>query len=151
MRDLLLRQLDRQLKELSNLKNLERPRQGWVHSIRESLGMPLRFLGKKLNVTPQTIKKLETSEASQTITLKSLHSLAEALNCRLVYALVPENSLQDMVDEKILQKARSIVLNVSHSMDLEEQKTSDNERDYAIKSTVEDLKRLKNISLIWDD
>ncbi len=56
------------------------------------------------------------------ITLKSLRKEAEALDCRLVYALVPnEGGLRDIVRKQALRKDRDIVDPVDHSMMLEAQ------------------------------
>ena len=44
----------------------------------------------RLGQTPQAVKQAEESEAARTISLKRLESAAEAMGCRLVYAIVPK-------------------------------------------------------------
>ena len=73
------------------------PPKGWVRAIREALGMTGVQFARRLRVTPQSAEALEKSEANGTIQLKTLRRAAEALDCRLVYALVPNSSLEDNV------------------------------------------------------
>jgi len=150
MKDLQRRQLDRQFQKFRKFQGINRPPHGWASSIREALGIPLRYVGKKLKISPQAVKKLEQSEADQTITLKSLNNLAKVLNCRLFYVLLPEIPLQQSIEEKILQKAQAIVANVDHLMVLEAQQTSSIEREEAVKKVAEDLRRSGRLSMIWD-
>jgi predicted DNA-binding mobile mystery protein A len=150
MKDLQRRQLDRQFQKFRGFQGINRPANGWASSIRAALGIPLRYIGKKLNISPQAVKQLEQSEADQTITLKSLNNLAEGLNCRLFYVLIPETSLQQFIEEKILQKAETIVSNVDHLMILEAQQTSGIEREEAVRKVAEDLRRSKSLASIWD-
>jgi predicted DNA-binding mobile mystery protein A len=66
--------------------------------------------------------QLEKSEAEDRITLRSLRAVAGALDCDLVYALVPRaNSLQESIEGRDLAEAKSRVLRVEHSMALEDQ------------------------------
>ena len=79
-------------------------------------------MGKRIGITQQSAARLEKNEANDAITLKSLRKAAEALDCRLVYALVPnEGGLRDIVRKQALRKARDIVDPVDHSMMLEAQ------------------------------
>ena len=57
--------------------------------------------------------------------MKNLARAAEALDCELVYALVPRHSLQAMVDKRINQKATAMVGAIAHSMMLEDQEVTD--------------------------
>lgn len=50
--------------------------------------------------------------------------LAEELECDLVYALVPRRPLSEMVEDKTKAIAREEVLCVAHTMDLENQRPS---------------------------
>ena len=62
------------------------------------------------------------AEAEDRITLKSLRTLANALDCDLVYALVPRAaSLEDLMSNRARIQAKKNVLGVEHSMALEDQ------------------------------
>jgi predicted DNA-binding mobile mystery protein A len=96
-------------------------------------------LGKRLNVRASTVAKLENSERSRTIQLGTLQRAAQALNCDLVYALVPRNSLQSMVDDQRLRLFAEIVSRTDLHMSLEGQETSDPDRQHYLLRQAEDL------------
>jgi predicted DNA-binding mobile mystery protein A len=65
---------------------------------------------------------LEKREADDRITLKSLRAVANALDCDLVYALVPRaDSMQQLIEDRARAEAKKHVLGVEHSMALEDQ------------------------------
>lgn len=151
MKDLIRRQLDQHINQLRSLDTYDRPSRGWIRSIREALGLTRSQLSQRLRVTPQNIENLEKAEEERNITLKSLEKVSEAMNCRLYYVLIPENSLENTVNQQILKKAQQIIGYVSHSMALEDQKTKDAELKRQISNLVDELKRKNNISVIWDE
>ncbi len=69
----------------------------------------------------QSVSNIEESEANGTIQLNTLRRVAEAMDCVVVYALVPKNSLSEMVDERAREIALRALGRVSHSMALEDQ------------------------------
>jgi predicted DNA-binding mobile mystery protein A len=65
---------------------------------------------------------MEKGEAEDRITLKSLRAAANALDCDLVYALVPRaDSMQELIENRARSDAKKRVLQVEHSMALENQ------------------------------
>ena len=72
-------------------------------------------------MTAQGIVSLERSEASGKIQLNTLRRAAEAMDCIVVYALVPKTSLTEMVDRRARELALRALQRVSHSMALEDQ------------------------------
>jgi predicted DNA-binding mobile mystery protein A len=64
----------------------------------------------------------EKAESEDRITLKSLRSYADALDCDLVYAFVPRaDTLQELTDRRARAAAKANVLGVEHTMALENQ------------------------------
>lgn len=112
--------LDRKLAFLRE-QSLPRPRGGWVRAIRDSLGMTSRQLAKRMGVVQSRIVALEKAEATDATTLRSLREAAEALNCQLVYALVPKAPLDEIVRERAAAKAHEQFGPVAQSMMLENQ------------------------------
>jgi predicted DNA-binding mobile mystery protein A len=84
-----LRQLEDQLSIKRPIVELERPSAGWLRAIRQALGLTLKAVADRLDQTPQSVKQAEESEAAGTISLKRLETAADAMGCRLVYAIVP--------------------------------------------------------------
>jgi predicted DNA-binding mobile mystery protein A len=101
-----------------------RPPSGWIKAIREALGMPAAYLAKRLGVVHSSVIRLESSEASDTISLGSLRRAAEALGCELHYALVPKQSLAQTLETQAGKVARERMGAVAHTMALEAQATS---------------------------
>jgi hypothetical protein len=65
---------------------------------------------------------MEKGEAEDRITLKSLRAVANALDCDLVYALVPRaDSMQGLIENRARAEAQKHVIGVEHSMALENQ------------------------------
>jgi predicted DNA-binding mobile mystery protein A len=104
---------------------LKPPPKGWIRAIRDALGMSGVQFAKRLAIRPQSVEALEASEASGAIQLKTLRRAAEALDCTLVYALVPNTSLQDAVHSRARNIAIRDLKRVAHTMKLEAQQTGD--------------------------
>lgn len=115
------KQIEELVQPFRRVAQAQTPRGGWVRAIREGLGMSAQQLGARVRVKRQTIENLERSEANGKITLDSLNRVAKALGCRVVYALVPEKSLDEMQRERARMIAESVVKPVAHSMRLEAQ------------------------------
>jgi predicted DNA-binding mobile mystery protein A len=141
-------QLQTMDQHLAALRFSERPSDGWISAVRKSLGMNVSQLAKRLKITKQSAAKLETNEIEDAITLKSLRRVAEAMDCQLVYALVPHGgSLESLIQKQALKKAQEIVEPVDHSMMLEGQNIGNLQEE--IKRTAKDLAKNPN-SKLWD-
>ena len=149
-KSLALEQLDKKMKKLSSLSEISIPSTGWVNLIRTTLNMSLKQLGKKLNITSQSVKEIEAREADKKITLEKLNEVAEALNLKLVYGFIPKHgSLQKMIEKRALEIARQIVLNTSHSMALEDQQNEPARIKKAIKDRASQIKN-EMPKYLWD-
>src|SRR5580704_7014006 len=121
-RNLRLKQLDRSLESYKAAAKIPRPSKGWIRTIRQALGVSTGELARRLGTSRQLPLQLEKGEAEDRITLKSLRAAANALDCDLVYALVPRAaSMQELMEKHALAEARKHVLGVEHSMALENQ------------------------------
>ena len=145
LKNLQIQILDRHIAEICVC---DRPDEGWIAAIRKSLGMSVRQLAERIGVTQQSTARLESNEAEDSITLKSLRKAAEALDCRVVYALIPnEGSLDAAIRKQAIKKATGIVKDVDHSMQLEAQGVGNVEAK--IKEMADDLAKTPN-SKLWD-
>lgn len=117
--------LDERLLAIKPEDQFHPPPKGWIRAIRDALGMPGIQLAARLGVRPQTVEAIEKSEAGGTIQLDTLRRAAEALDCALVYALVPRTSLDDAVKQRARKIAMRDLKRVAHTMRLEAQGTGD--------------------------
>ena len=134
-----IRQVDSALEPFREIRILTRPDTGWVRAIRESLGMSIRQLAERMNIGKTTAATLERNEAAGTIKLRSLRAVSEALDCELVYALVPRTSLEEAVRRRARFVAERRVTRISQSMELEAQGISEMERERQIAELSERL------------
>jgi predicted DNA-binding mobile mystery protein A len=114
--------LDERLKELGPISRFTPPAKGWIRAIREALGMTAEQLAGRLGIKQPTLHKLEQSEAKGTIEIATLRRMAAALDCTLVYAFVPKQSLEEAVRARARNFIRRRRAPVEHSMLLEDQK-----------------------------
>jgi predicted DNA-binding mobile mystery protein A len=113
--------LDERLKEFRPVSRFTRPVKGWIRAIREALGMTAEQLANRLGVKQPTLHKLEQSEVKGSIELATLRRVAAALDCTLVYAFVPKQSLEETVRARARSFTRRRLAPVEHSMLLEDQ------------------------------
>lgn len=124
---LTIRQLDRQLHEWQSLgQKYVRPRAGWVKTLRQALGMTAQQLAERLGLERTRVVQLEHAETQDAVTLRTLKRAAEAMDCELIYAIVPKVSLhhktlEDIVKIQAEELAATTIANVAHSMSLEQQ------------------------------
>lgn len=102
-------------------QTLSKPRGGWINTVRVALGMSASDLARTIGVTPSSVTRLEASEVAGTINLESLHKLADALECDFVYALVPRQEINAVVNARARKIALSKFLRTNQSMALEDQ------------------------------
>ncbi|HQT82267.1 MAG TPA: mobile mystery protein A [Ferrovaceae bacterium] len=138
-RDLQLQQMDALLKTWKATQLSVRPKSGWVRAIRESLGMSAAAFARRLGMTPAGVRKLESAEASDAITLASLRKLAQALDCELQYALVPRTSLVQQVKNQAETVARERLRPIAHSMALEDQAVQEPQNKLQLELAIKDL------------
>ncbi|AWV97040.1 mobile mystery protein A [Arcticibacterium luteifluviistationis] len=149
-RKLLIEQLDQKLQAFSETRKVLVPERGWVNTIRTTLNMTMAQLGTKLNITRQGVKRIEDSEANGTITLNSLKDVANAMDLKLVYALLPKNeTIDDLIQIKAEKLAKKIVLRTNQNMKLEDQGIGDEKIAKTIKELADEIKREMRKSL-WD-
>ena len=145
LKHLQIQTLDRHIAEI---RVCDRPSDGWIAAIRKSLGMSVRQLAERIGITQQSTARLETNETDDSITLKSLRKAAEALDCRVVYALIPnEGSLEATIRKQAIKKASELVKDVDHTMQLEAQGVGN--VDAKIVELADDLAKNPN-SKLWD-
>lgn len=122
---LLIEQVDRKLKAFKPLNKAIVPKKGWVYTVRTALKMSLRQLAERMNITPQSVYEIEQRESNETITLKSLREVANAMDMKLVYGFIPKDgSIEKMIEKRAVEIAAKIVMRTSNTMKLEDQENS---------------------------
>jgi predicted DNA-binding mobile mystery protein A len=145
-----IRHLDARFADLRPLATINRPPKGWIRAIRDALGMTTAQLAKRLGVSQPRIVEIEQAEVSGSVTLHTLQRTAEALGCRLVYVLLPEQPLAETVHTRAETVARDQLVSVQQTMRLENQSVNDKGvSDRLREQLVEKL--LRRPARLWDD
>jgi predicted DNA-binding mobile mystery protein A len=100
---------------------LRPPPRGWVRAVRDALNMSTSQLANRMGVTRSAIAQLERSEVKASVRLETLRRAADALDCDLVYALVPRVGLQESVRRQSKLHATKVIARVDRTMQLEGQ------------------------------
>ncbi|MEN9635256.1 MAG: hypothetical protein RL077_3660 [Verrucomicrobiota bacterium] len=128
VRGLIRKGLDQRVSALkSTAAHAQRPARGWLRAVREAIGLKQETVAKKIGVTRPSYAELESSEARGSISLSSLARAADAMDCELVYFLVPRDAIAKTFGELAIRHDPAIKqLHASeHSMALEGQAVGD--------------------------
>ena len=86
----LLSTLDTQLPVMAAAqKSVSKPAGGWLRAVRQALGLAQATVAKEASITQQAYAQFERGEVGGSLSLGNLQRVAEAMDCELVYFLVP--------------------------------------------------------------
>ena len=138
--------LDERFRDIGPSARFSPPVRGWIKAIREALGMTTAQLAKRLRVKQPSLVAIEQSEEKGTIELQTLRRVAEALDCTLVYALVPNRPLEETVRDRARAFLRRRREHVEHSMRLEDQGVQRKDSE----AQVDEILRETNPGRFWE-
>ena len=143
-------QLNEKMLQLSGMQHVIVPPIGWIKAIRNGIGMSMEQLGKKLSITKQGVMDIEKREKEGAITIKSMQEIAKAINMQFVYGFIPDaGSLDQMIEMRALEMAKTIVQRTSTTMKLEDQVNSKERIEKAIKERAAEIIN-KTPKILWD-
>ena len=136
---------------IAQLKDLKQPQEGWIKSVRNALGMSAAQLGRRVDRTRANISAAERSEQEKRATIQSMKTLAEAMGCKFVYAIIPtDGDIKNVIEQQARKKAKALVNQASTHMALEKQSLSAEMVNDEIESLTCDLMENVN-SDFWKD
>lgn len=138
--------LDERFQHLGPSALYTAPVRGWIKAVRGALGMSTAQLARRLGVSQPSVVALEQSEAKGSIELATLRRAAAALDCTLVYALVPNQPLEATVRDRARAFTRRRMEPVEHSMLLEDQGVTPKDTD----AQLDEILRQTNPRFFWD-
>lgn len=147
--NLRIEQLDQALKQFAPLRHSPPPAIGWAKTIREALGISVRQMARRTGLSRTSVTSAEAGEAKGTVQFDTLRGLANALECDLVYALVPRTSLAQTLRDQAEHKAATIVGGVADSMELEAQGVESSATERQVRDLAEQLLRDRGQDF-WD-
>lgn len=135
------RQLDRQFEAMGSPLRFTLPSGGWIRNLRQALGMRLIDLADRMDITEGTVRDIEKSEDRGSITLERLRRAAEAMECRLVYVIVPNSSLEKTFGQQVRRWAEKVIGRTSATMDIERQSMDPGEIRQQLEELIQDYTR----------
>jgi predicted DNA-binding mobile mystery protein A len=107
-------------------------------------------LAERLGIKQPSVAEFERNEVEHRITLETLDRAAKAMGCRLVYALVPEQSLETTVQLRARAVARKRMSHVGRTMRLEDQEMDKDAEAWHLERLTQQLAADAPSSL-WDE
>ena len=144
----------RQLRENINavrekLAELDTPSEGWLRTMRKALGMSGAQLARRMGMTRGAVSRNEKAEIEGRITLTTMKQMAANMNCRFVYAVIPDRDVEEIIEHQAREKARQLVNQAGVHMALEDQSLSKDRLNAEIERVAKEL--LGKPSSLWDD
>lgn len=115
------RALDARFADLQPAARWASPKAGWIRAIRDALGMSGAALADRMGVTEPAVFALERTERQGTARLDTLRRAAAALDCTLVYAMIPNQELEQTVRQQAERIVDHRLARVRQTMTLEDQ------------------------------
>lgn len=143
-------QVQDNLNDLNSLVNKPRPKEGWIETIRKALGITGSQLAKRMGGSQANITALERREKTGKITLESLEKAAHAMNFRCVYFFIPNKPIEQILKDQALSVAKKHLRSVEHSMELEHQGLSSQQKKRQEDDLVQELLQGPPRNL-WED
>lgn len=119
--------------------DVQPPPEGWLATMRKAIGMSGPQLAKRIGVTKAAIYQAERKELEGAISIKQLQKLAMSMDSKLVYAIVPNKPVNEIVLNQAQLKASAIVQQASTHMALEKQSLSTNHNQEEVSRIAQEL------------
>jgi predicted DNA-binding mobile mystery protein A len=98
-------------------------------------------LAARLRVTRQAVLDLERREAEGSVTLSALRRAANAMECDLLYAVVPRQPVKDILWSRARAVAAKRLERIAHSMHLEDQTVPSEEYNQQVEDLTAEIMR----------
>jgi len=142
------RHLDARLRPYRSLTSDPTPHRGWIRAVRDALGMSSTELAARMGLSQSRIPEIERSEVAGALKLDTLERAAHALDCDLVYALVPRTTLEESVRAQARRKAEARLASIRHNMRLEDQTVGQDDTDDLVGDLADELIDRRGL---WND
>jgi transcriptional regulator with XRE-family HTH domain len=102
-RRLARRRLDLEMRPYRRAGLTRKPTNGLLKAVRQALRVPVAEIAGKMKVNRSLIFDLEAREVKNTITIRSISRMAQAMGCKMVYGIVPlgGKTLVELAEERL--------------------------------------------------
>jgi predicted DNA-binding mobile mystery protein A len=101
------RRLDAEMRTYRVAGRKKNPTNDLLRAVRQTLGVPVAEIAGKMGVHRSVVFDLEMREPKNTITLRSMSRMAEAMGCKVVYGIVPNGgkTMEALAEERMWVEA----------------------------------------------
>jgi predicted DNA-binding mobile mystery protein A len=96
-------------------------------------------LATRMGISQSRIPELERGEVAGSLKLGTLERAAEALDCDLVYVLIPRMTLEESVRAQAQRQATARLASIRHTMRLEDQEVGQDDAEDLVKDLASEL------------
>jgi DNA-binding XRE family transcriptional regulator len=102
-RKLARRKLDVEMRPYRRAGREKNPTNELLRAVRHALRVPVAEIAVKMGVNRSAVFDLEAREVKNTITLRSMTRMAQAMGCKVVYSIVPSGgkTLEALAEERL--------------------------------------------------
>lgn len=147
---LIREQLDSKLEKLKILYSGLLPTTGWIRVMREALGMTTADLAKRVKLDQSRITRLENAEIDGDLKISSMKKIAQGLNMKFVYGFIPEDSLEQIVQDQARKIAQKKLMKVDHTMRLEDQELNQIDKENSLEDLIQKI-LLNDMKGLWKE
>ena len=120
-------------------RQVSMPAEGWICTVRKALNMSAAELARRLRKSRALVSNTEEAELDGGVTLKTMKGMAQAMGCRFVYAIVPDESIDEILAAQARKKARLLVEKSGQNMALEAQNLTPEQMDAEVERVSQKL------------
>jgi hypothetical protein len=102
----LQRKLDAEMQPFRRAGMAPNPTEGLLRAVRTALRVPVKEIAAATGMHCSGVFEMELREVSNTISIRSLSRMAEAMECKVVYGIVPkyDKTLWELAEERMWRK-----------------------------------------------
>ena len=102
-RKLARKRLDVEMQPYRRAGMAKNPTNQLLRAVRQALRVPVAEIAEKMGVNRSVVFDLEAREPKNTISLKSMSRMADAMGCKVVYGIVPVRgkTLDELAEERL--------------------------------------------------
>lgn len=101
------RMLDRSAAQFGDI---QAPEKGWIATMRLALGMSAEHVAVRKGVSRNAVYQAERSEQEGAVSLKQMEAIAATMGGKFVYAIVPNEPVEQLKYKQAVRRARAMAL-----------------------------------------
>jgi predicted DNA-binding mobile mystery protein A len=104
------KRLDAEMRSYRRAGREKNPTNQLLRAVRHALRVPVAEIAGRMGVSESVVLDLETREPKNTVTLKSMSRMAEAMGCKVVYGIVPMGgkTLEELAEARLWAKVLGV-------------------------------------------